>query len=149
MRSQGLEADINKFRTQLANRDLNYRESARALYARLLGPVAAALRNKKRLVIVPDGPLWELPFQALVSPGGKHLIEEATVFYAPSLAAAREMKSLPRTPADASRTLLAIGAPAKSAASLPVLPEASRELRQVGEIYGAANVGSSDGAAGG
>ena len=69
VRSQGLEADINKFRTQLANRDLNYRESARALYARLLGPAAAALRNKKRLVIVPDGPLWELPFQALVSSG--------------------------------------------------------------------------------
>ena len=116
---------------------LGYRESPRALYARLLGPVAAALRNKKRLVIVPDGPLWELPFQALVSPGGKHLIEEATVFYAPSLAAAREMRSLPRAPADASRTLLAIGAPARSAASLPVLPEASRELRQVGEVYGA------------
>jgi CHAT domain-containing protein len=137
LRAQGLEEDINKFRTQLANRDLGYRESARALYTRLLGPVAAALRNKKRLVIVPDGPLWELPFQALVSPGGKHLIEEATVFYAPSLAAAREMRSLPRTSGEASRTLLAIGAPAKSAASLPVLPEASRELRQVGEIYGA------------
>lgn len=136
VRSQGLEADINKFRMQLADRDLGYRESARALYARLLGPTAAALRNKKRLVIVPDGPLWELPFQALVSPSGKHLIEDATVFYAPSLAAAREMRSLPRAPGDASQTLLAIGAPAKSAASLPVLPEASRELRQVGEIYG-------------
>jgi CHAT domain-containing protein len=137
LRWQGLEADINTFRTQLANRDLGYKGSAQALYTRLLGPAAAALRNKKRLVIVPDGPLWELPLQALVSPAGKHLIEEATVFYAPSLAAAREMRSLPRAPADPSRTLLAIGAPAKSAASLPVLPEASRELRQVGEIYGA------------
>jgi CHAT domain-containing protein len=133
---QGLEEDINNFRTQLANRDLGYRASAQALYARLLGPAAAALRNKKRLVIVPDGPLWELPFQALVSPGGKHLIEEATVFYAPSLAAVREMRSLPPASADSSRTLLAIGAPAKSAASLPVLPEASRELREVGAIYG-------------
>jgi CHAT domain-containing protein len=134
---EGLESDVNRFRTQLADRDLGYRESARALYARLFGPAAAALRNKKRLVIVPDGPLWELPFQALVSPSGKYLIEDATVFYAPSLQAAREMRSLPRTPADSSRTLLAIGAPAKSAASLPVVAEASRELRQVGEIYGA------------
>jgi CHAT domain-containing protein len=137
LRAQGLEEDVNRFRTQLANRDLGYRESARALYARLLGPAAAALRNKQRLVVVPDGPLWELPFQALVSPGGKHLIEETTVFYAPSLAAAREMRALPRAPADASRTLLAIGAPARSAASLPVLPEARSELRQVGQIYGA------------
>lgn len=137
LKTQGLEDDVNRFRTQLANRDLDYRTSARALYTRLLGPAAAALRNKKRLVIVPDGPLWELPFQALITPAGKHLIEEATVFYAPSLGAAREMRALPRAPVDASRTLLAIGAPARSAASLPALPEAGVELRQVGQIYGA------------
>ena len=138
LKTEGLEQEIAEFRTQLANRDLNYREPARALYARLLGPVAAALRNKKRLVIVPDGPLWELPFQALISPAGKHLIEDTTVFYAPSLAAAREMHTLRRDSMDASRTLLAIGAPAKSAASLPPLREAQSELRQVGQIYGAA-----------
>jgi CHAT domain-containing protein len=46
------------------------------------------------------------------------------------------MRALPRTPVDASRTLLAIGAPARSAAFLPVLREASVELRQVGQIYG-------------
>ena len=138
LKTDRLEDEITEFRTQLANRDLNYRESARALYTRLLGPAAAALRNKKRLVIVPDGPLWELPFQALVSPAGKHLIEETTVFYAPSLAAAREMRALRRTSAQASRTLLAIGAPAKSAASLPPLREAQFELRQVGQIYGGA-----------
>ena len=136
LNTQGLEDDVNRFRMELANRDLGYRESARALYSRLLGPAAAALRNKKRLVIVPDGPLWELPFQALVTPQGRHLIEDATVFYAPSLAAAREMRALPRVPAKDGRTLLAIGAPAKSAASLPVLPEANRELREVGQIYG-------------
>jgi CHAT domain-containing protein len=127
---------VDKFRSQLASRDLDYRESARAVYARILGPAAPVLRNKKRLVIVPDGPLWELPFQALITPGGKHLIEDATIFYAPSLAAAQTMRTLPRAPADASRTLLAIGAPAKSAASLPVLPEARRELLEVGQVYG-------------
>ncbi len=136
LRRQGIEEEVNKFRMQLADRDLGYRESAQALYARLLAPAAGAMRNKKRLVIVPDGPLWDLPFQALVSPAGKHLIEDATVFYAPSLAAAREMRALPRAAGDASRTLLAIGAPARSAASLPAAPEESRELRQVGQIYG-------------
>jgi len=136
VKAAGLEEAVKAFRAQLANRDVGYREAARALYQRLLGPGAAALEHKKRLVIVPDGPLWELPFQALVSPGGRHLIEEATVFYAPSLSAASAMRTLPRMQPDPSRTLLAIGAPARSAASLPVLPEASRELRQVGQIYG-------------
>ena len=135
----GLEQEVNAFRAQLASRDLGYREAARGLYERLFGPAAAALRNKKRLVIVPDGPLWDLPFQALVSPTGKHLIEDAAMFYAPSLAAAGEMRALPRGASDPSRTLLAIGAPARSAVSLPVPPETSRELREVGQIYGAQN----------
>jgi len=137
LKMQGLEEEVTRFRRQLANRDLDYRESAKALYARLLGPVAASLRNKTRVVVVPDGPLWELPFQALITPAGKHLMEDATVSYVSSLGAAREMRALPRNPVDASRTLLAIGAPAKSAASLPVLREASMELRQVEQIYGA------------
>src|SRR5579871_916781 len=138
LQTQGLEEAVRAFRTQLANRDLGYRGVARALYDRVLGP-SIALRNKKRLVIVPDGPLWELPFQALVSPQGRHLIEESTVFYAPSLAAAREMRALPRAQFDPSRTVLAFGAPAKSAVSLPVPPETSRELREVGRIYGDKN----------
>jgi len=132
---EGLAEAVKAFRAQLANRDPGYRGAARALYERVLGQ-SAALRNKKRLVIVPDGPLWEVPFQALVSPHGRHLIEESTIFYAPSLSAAREMRALPRAPADPSRTVLAFGAPAKSAVSLPVPPEASRELREVGRIYG-------------
>jgi CHAT domain-containing protein len=135
LRIEGLEDAVKAFRAQLANRDLGYRGAARALYERVLGQ-CAALRTKKRLLIVPDGPLWELPFQALVSPNGKHLIEESTVFYAPSLAAAREMRALPRARTDPSRTVLAFGAPARSAVSLPVPPEASRELREVGRIYG-------------
>ena len=135
----GLDAEIKAFRAQLANRDLGYRTAARALYDRVLGQSAAALQGRKRIVIVPDGPLWGLPFQALISPSGKHLIEESTIFYAPSLAAAREMRTLPRVQPDPSRTVLAIGAPARSAVSLPVPPEESRELREVGQVYGAKN----------
>jgi len=132
----GIEAEVKAFRVQLGNRDLGYRPTARALYDRVLGSSAAALRNQKRVVIVPDGPLWELPFQALISPAGKHLIEESTVFYAPSLAAAREMRSLTRNAVDPSHTVLAFGAPAKSSVSLPVPLDAGRELREVGQIYG-------------
>ena len=112
-----------------------YRAAARR-YTRVLGPASTMLRRKKRLVIVPDGPLWNLPFQALVSPQGRYLVEDAAVFYVPSLTAAREMLTLPRVGTDSSHTLLALGGPGE-AGSPGGLPEAQREVRQIGELYGA------------
>jgi CHAT domain-containing protein/Flp pilus assembly protein TadD len=137
--AKGLPAEVARFRAQLAGRDLAYRETARALYSQVLGPLAGRLNGKKRVVIVPDGVLWDLPFQALVTPRGKHMVEESTVFYAPSLTAAREMKLLRRAQADPSHTLLAFGAPAKSSVALPSLPESGREVRQIGQLYGEGN----------
>jgi len=133
--SAGLAAQIEQYRGLLAARDLEYKPAAQALYRRLLGPASALIRRKKRLVIVPDGALWELPFQALVNPAGRHVIEDAAVFYAPSLTAAREMLVYPRGKTDSSRTLLALGAPAATG-NLPALPQAESEVRQIEEMYG-------------
>ena len=56
---------------------------AKALYAALLGPIErAGLLAKgryRRLVLVPSGPLLELPFAALVDSSGKRLIESYAV----------------------------------------------------------------------
>lgn len=122
-----LGAAIEAFRAQLGARDLGYRTAAQALYTRVFGQSARTLRGKTRLVIVPDGPLWSLPFQALVSPQGKHLIEESSVFYAPSLTAVHAMQRLARGNSAPGRTLLAMAA----------LPETTREAQQLGALYGA------------
>jgi CHAT domain-containing protein len=122
-----LAAAIEKFRAQLAARDLGYRTTAQALYTRMFGASAAALRGKKRLVIVPDGPLWNLPFQALVSPQGRHLIEDFSVFYAPSLTAVFAMQHLTRPSRAPGHTLLAMAA----------LPETTAEAQEIGKVYGA------------
>lgn len=126
--SATLPALIEKFRTQLAARDLGYKATARSLYTTVLGPASAALRRKTKLVIVPDGPLWNLPFQALISASGRHVIEESAVSYAPSLTAAREMLHLRRDDAGTDRKMLAV------AGTEP--PESLREVRQIGQIYG-------------
>ena len=58
----------------------------RALYDRLLGPVSAALSGKRRLYLVPHGPLHYVPFQALLAPDGETLLRPGgpELVYGPS-----------------------------------------------------------------
>jgi CHAT domain-containing protein len=137
------------FRRQLAARDFEYRASGRKLYDLLLAPAHAQLRGKAQLVVVPDNTLWELPFQALLTGANRHLIEDAAVSYAPSLTALRGMMARRKTSAATPRGLLALGNPALEdqiqAASVLVLrddklaplPEAEREAKALGALYGA------------
>src|SRR5947209_4301280 len=56
------------------------------LYETLLMPVAKTLRGGQSLCFIPDKFLNYLPFAALVSPeSGRYLIEDWSIFYAPSL----------------------------------------------------------------
>jgi hypothetical protein len=52
-------------------------------YELLLKPAEVQLAGKSKLIIIPDGPLWDVPFEAL---------QPASVSYAISLSALREMR---------------------------------------------------------
>ena len=84
---------IEEFRKEVSdpNRGL---KSARSLYDQLLEPAKAQLQGKTTLVIVPDGPLWDLPFQALQVKENRYLLEDCALVYAPSLTVLREMTKL-------------------------------------------------------
>ena len=86
-----LSERVKDFRRMLADRDLNYQATARQLYDLLLKPAEQQLRGRKILCVVPDKALWELPFQVLQPRSGLHMIEDFTLFYAPSLTVLREM----------------------------------------------------------
>ena len=144
---------VAAFRQQLAKRDLTFRPAASKLYDLLLKPAQAELQGKQTLVIVPDGALWELPFQALQSARGRYFVEDHALSYAPSLTVLREMSKLRRRRADGSATfttLLAIGNPYLGNETvervklihrnekLGPLPEAEREVKTLGQLYGAA-----------
>jgi len=129
-KQEALAQDVEDFRQELAARSLVYRDHARALYRRLLGPASASLKSKTLLCIVPDGPLWNLPFQALVTPANRHLVEDAAVFYTPSLTVLLEDTRARRTRRIASGTLLAMGDPQSR------LPNAGREVAALGRLYG-------------
>ncbi|HWT01117.1 MAG TPA: CHAT domain-containing protein [Pyrinomonadaceae bacterium] len=151
--AKDLQAKAVRFRKALAERNFDFGAEARELYEQLLAPAAKQLEGKTALVIVPDGSLWGLPFQALRTGGEKFLVEDFAVSYAPSLTVLREMmKSRPK-PAHNSggdSVLLAFGNPnigeqvTARAASLNLstrlfpLPEAEKQVNQLAQLYGAA-----------
>jgi CHAT domain-containing protein len=59
------------------------RDEARHLYDVLLG-VLPGLQDAKQFIIVRDGQLHLVPFDALVNPSGRYVVESRAVVYAPS-----------------------------------------------------------------
>jgi len=140
-----LARQAESFRELLANRRPDFRKAARALHRILIAPIAPLLAKGKTWILVPDGPLWNLPFQALVDAGGRYVAERAAIVYAPSISAWMEM-SRPRAamPDRERRELLAFGNPMVPAdasaehtrAKLAPLPEAETEVRSAAHFYG-------------
>jgi CHAT domain-containing protein len=125
------------FRDRIAARDLLYGDDARGLHDLLLRPVLAALPGVDHLVVVPDGALWHVPFQALQDARGRFVADTIAVSYAPSLTALREV--LRRPAAAPSRGVLAIGLStfAAGGAATPArapLPEAEPQARAVAAL---------------
>ncbi|MEO6050318.1 MAG: tetratricopeptide repeat protein, partial [Pyrinomonadaceae bacterium] len=65
IRQNDLTSKVEKYRSTLAAGDLDFQKQSRELYDLLLKPAALQLAGKTNVVIVPDGSLWDLPFQAL------------------------------------------------------------------------------------
>lgn len=151
IRQQDLRERVENFRQRLASRDLDFRDSARRLYELLLKPAQEQLRGRGALVVVPDGPLWELPFQSLQPADDRYLLEEFVISYAPSLTMLREVARLRNEARGRGRgpeTLLAFGNPvggyetggraSRRDEKLGALPESGREVVALGRLYGAA-----------
>jgi hypothetical protein len=59
-----------RLRERIERRDIRYTTEARALYAALLQPVEDLLPRRGRLTLIPDGFLWNLPFDVLENRAG-------------------------------------------------------------------------------
>ena len=151
IKQKDLADRVARFRQMLSTSDNRFSKPAHELYDLLVKPAAAQLRGKTRLLIVPDGALWELPFQALQTPRARYLLDDHIICYAPSLTVLREMINVRRVREAhslAAPTLLAMGDPALgsqpfvqvSAAltgeGLDPLPEAKRQVRTLARLYG-------------
>jgi CHAT domain-containing protein/Tfp pilus assembly protein PilF len=149
-----LDERAAQFREILAKGSPGFRQPARGLYDLLIKPAAAQLQGRRSLIIVPDGSLWELPFQALQPSAARYLIEDCAIAYAPSLTALGEMIKLRDRRSDSpagTSTLLAFGNPALGTQTISLaksvlmdeklypLPDAEREVNVIKQIYGPAN----------
>ncbi len=131
---RALDARAEAFRRQIARRDLGFSSEARALYTLLVAEAERAI-GTSHIVIVPDGPLWNLPFQALMSPRGRFLIEERAVSYAPSLSAMYRLRERREQRGTRPDRLVALGDPAGPSGN-GRLPHAAREVRGLATLYG-------------
>jgi CHAT domain-containing protein/Tfp pilus assembly protein PilF len=137
----------SEFRQHLGNRHISYQNIAMKLYDLLLKPVRAQLPGKSNLIIIPDGVLWELPFQALQPVRNHFLIEDYAISYAPSLTVLQKMIKTRKRNTTPATTLLAVGNPiigAETSARLKAtlmddqllpLPEAERQVKLLQKLY--------------
>ncbi|MEP7337583.1 MAG: CHAT domain-containing tetratricopeptide repeat protein [Acidobacteriota bacterium] len=151
IKREALTAQVEQFRAQLAGRDARFGKLAREMYSLLLKPAQADLPPQARLMIVPDGPLWELPFQALLTSQQRFLWEDHVIAYAPSLTVLREMTKTKRDAGTtrAAQSLFAIGDPSLGGESierlkslmggstLGQLPEARTQVETLRKFYDA------------
>jgi tetratricopeptide (TPR) repeat protein/CHAT domain-containing protein len=101
---------VRQFREAIARKDARVEELGRELYQRLLDPLDPLLSKMTRLLVVPDGFLWSLPFEALPTPAGTFLVEEMAISYIPSLTAAAALAAAAPGVAG-TRTLVTFGQP--------------------------------------
>jgi CHAT domain-containing protein len=137
------EKQIHRFVGRIANRDLDYRRGARQLYDVIVAPIEQEIAATSSLRIVPAGPLWSLPFEALRDRNGKFLVERKTVSYIPSLTVWRELERhrAPRV-AKTQSGFFGIGNPRVDATvratvrgDLGPLPEAETEVRTISKMF--------------
>jgi CHAT domain-containing protein len=122
-----LEAEVRDLLPLLRDYNLTgndpayYVAAAAALSASLLEPLASELAAARHLIVVPDGILHYLPFEALLSgfapdPSATfadlpYLVQRADVSYAPSISTLARLRSTERTANKPTADLLLVGDP--------------------------------------
>jgi len=104
------------------------------LYTTLIAPARNVISKNSRVVIVPDGSLWSLNFEALIAPDPTpHFwINDVTISYADSLLMLHrpsEKRSL------SSAKMLIVGDPIPATSEFPRLPQASKEIASVEKYF--------------
>jgi CHAT domain-containing protein/Tfp pilus assembly protein PilF len=112
--------------------------SGRKLYDLLVAPAGSLIPKGARVMILPDGSLYDLNFETLLAPAPQlhYWIDDVIVANGNSLVllAASANKKLAN-----SRKLLLIGDPVSPSADFPDLPQAPAEMAQIEKYFAPSN----------
>jgi tetratricopeptide (TPR) repeat protein len=132
-----LGAAVRRF-TALVESGLDAAPFGRRLGSTLVDPALALLRpGVTRVIVVPDGPLHRLPFDALRSAGGRYLVERYALGTAPSASALLTLWARPRAAPAGPVRLLALGD-----AAVPVAPRDTTDAAEAGFFAAARAAGA-------
>lgn len=141
--SSKLKEQVAIYYKQVSEQRIDFKARARELYNVLLKDIEPELVGKTRLCIVPDGYLWELPFQTLVDADGKFLLEKYAIFNSPSLVYLHQVKKNDQKQhSKGDKAILAVGNPdlgqeiLERYPAIKPLPEAEAEVKSISDIYG-------------
>lgn len=103
------------------------------LYLQLFAPLRPFVHHSK-LMLIPHGPLHQVPFAALRDPAtGRYLIEDFTLTYAPSASA---LHFLRQKESPLFGKALVLGAPEPTDKRFPPKPGMRREAMRVAKLFG-------------
>jgi CHAT domain-containing protein len=123
--------------------DCNKKNTSRVLrqfYQLLIDPISDLLptNSERKVVFIPQGDLFAVPFSALQDANGKYLIEKATVSVTPSItlmAYADKLRAeiYKNYSSNGSRKYLIVGNPNSGREDLP---SAAQEAQEISQMYG-------------
>ena len=116
--------------------DMESRSLTQEVYQILIEPIADLLPAdpQARVIFIPQGSLFLVPFQALQDASGKFLIEKHAILFAPSIQALSLHERQKGQQADESSLSLVVGNPEPMPADLVPLPGAEVEAKAVAQI---------------
>lgn len=122
-----------RWRESLTSFDPSFKTESKELYNLLFKNLESELSSATNLVVIPDGFLWELPFQALITNEQKYLAETFAVSYAPSLKFFNRLQEKPFS-LKQDKILAFANSVTKKSGIVP-LPAAEREAAEIGKNY--------------
>jgi CHAT domain-containing protein/tetratricopeptide (TPR) repeat protein len=117
----------------LAAGQAELRQAGDRLYAAVFRPIEPALAGIRRIIVIPDGALYFIPFDALPDARGGRLLDRFGVSYTPSATSLGEIRRPSGAPL---RTLLAVGDPTYAPdRGLPPLPYTRKEVMELARLF--------------
>ena len=117
---------------------------SRDFFSLLIEPIYAELDKEKQICLIPSKSLFFLPFATLTSASGKSLLEELTIFYAPSANIFIYCsKNAAEKSSEITERLFSIGNPAfdrEAFSNLSNLEFAEKEAKNIAGMYDAGSI---------